>query len=290
MTRAGRVIIFTWFTAMLFSGKIRQLDHYQKNEEMERARRQGRKTKEETLKENQDSPEIPDRGWKRTGRMAAVDHTRKEMNSCVIYTTVSSSYFRTDKSLCFCAVAEQARRDWEARLVRWEWELGLAPGPAVMCECLGQFRPWCPACRKFWNTPCCPSHSHSWSRSPPRYFHRVFKDGAMGVEECPLRCRSARLYMHFLLKSTLPCLNSPPSLPDAPPPPLDQNIHNIPTAPIPFSFNSERYNLPFYTQTGCRRSDAVRNASKCVRPVGFPMLVLAACRGSIQLVILVGIV
>ena len=35
----------------------------------------------------------------------------------------------------FCAVAEEAARDWEVRLVRWEWDLGLGPGPVLMCEC-----------------------------------------------------------------------------------------------------------------------------------------------------------
>ena len=187
--------------------------------------------------------------------MTAVDHTLKEMNSCVIYTTVSSSYFCTDKSLYFCAVAEQARRDWEARLVRWERDLGLAPGPVLMCECLGQFSRWCPACRKFWNTPCCPSHSHSRSRSPPRYFRWIFKDGAMGVQECPLRRRSARVYMHFFLESTLPRLNSPPSLPDAihhsppppppPPPPqyLDQKHSEHPHGPHPFFFQLRKIQL-----------------------------------------------
>ena len=34
----------------------------------------------------------------------------------------------------------------------------------------------------FWNTPCCVLHSHSTSRSAARYFHWVFKDGAMGVK------------------------------------------------------------------------------------------------------------
>ena len=107
------------------------------------------------------------------------------------------------------------------RLVRWERELGLVSGPVLMCECSGQFGRRCPACRKFWNTPRSPSRSRSRSRSPARYFHRVFKDGAMRVEECPLRCKSARVYMHSFLESTPqtpPRLDSPPSSPNAAPP------------------------------------------------------------------------
>ena len=154
------------------------------------------------------------------GRLAAVD-LREEMTSYLIYTTVFSSYFCTDRSLCFCAVAGEASREWEVRLVRWERELGLVLGPVLMCECSGQFGRRCPACRKFWNTPRSPSRSRSRSRSPARYFHRVFKDGAMRVEECPLRCKSARVYMHSFLESTPqtpPRLDSPPSSPNAAPP------------------------------------------------------------------------
>ena len=153
------------------------------------------------------------------GRLAAVD-LREEMTSYLIYTTAFSSYFCTDKSLCFCAVAEQASRDWDVRLVTWEWELGLVPGPVLTCKCSGQFSQQCPPCRKFWNPQRSPSRSRSLSRCPARYFHWVFKDGAMGMQECPLRCKSARVYMHSFLESTPqtpPRLDSPPSSPDAAP-------------------------------------------------------------------------
>ena len=74
---------------------------------------------------------------------------------------------------------------------------GVGAGPVLMCKCSGQFSQQCPPCRKFWN----PTRSPS-PRSPARYFYRVFKDGAMGVQECPLRCKRARLSMHSFLEST----------------------------------------------------------------------------------------
>ena len=131
------------------------------------------------------------------------------------------------------------------RLVRWERELGLVPGPVLMCECLGQFSRWGPACRKFWNTPSCPSHSHSRSRSPARYFHWVFKDGVMGVEGCSFWCRRARVDINSFLESTLPGLSSflaqchlfPP------PPQFRSKYSQHPHGPHPFFFQLRKIQL-----------------------------------------------
>ena len=78
------------------------------------------------------------------GRLAAVD-LREEMTSYLIYTTVFSSYFCTDKSLCFCAVAEQASRDWDVRLVTWEWELGLGAGASADVQVFGSVQSTVPS-------------------------------------------------------------------------------------------------------------------------------------------------
>lgn len=126
-----------------------------------------------------------------------IDHLRKKMNTTIIYRTFFSSFFFTNASVCFCAISAQFRRCadlWEENRRRL---LGLVPGPVLMCECAGQFSRRCAACRKFWSTPRSPSRS--WSRSPARYLHQVFRDGAMRVEECPLSCESAGVFMHSFL-------------------------------------------------------------------------------------------
>ena len=98
--------------------------------------------------------------------------------------------------------------------------LGLVPGPVLMCEFAGQFSRRCAACRKFWSTPQSPSRSRS--RSPARYSHRFFRDGAMRVEECPLSCESVGVFMHSFLDLEHACTSPPhpdtPSLSDAAPP------------------------------------------------------------------------
>ena len=53
------------------------------------------------------------------------------MNSHIIYTTVSSSFFSTDGSSCFCAVPEQVARDWEVMLGRLGQELELCRGQGL---------------------------------------------------------------------------------------------------------------------------------------------------------------
>ena len=70
--------------------------------------------------------------------------------------------------------------------------LGLVPGSVLMCKCVGQFSCRGPACRKFWNTPRSPSCSQS--RSPARYLHRAFRDGAMREERVSLVMRECKRF------------------------------------------------------------------------------------------------
>ena len=99
--------------------------------------------------------------WKRTNRQNGSCRAHTERNESPYITLLFPRYFCTGKCLRFCAVGEQAVREWEIRFLRWEWDLGLVPGTVLMCKCSGQFSQWWPACRKFWNTPCSPSRSHS---------------------------------------------------------------------------------------------------------------------------------
>ena len=165
------------------------------------------------------------------------------MNTTIIYTIFFSSFFIIDTSVYFCVISAHFRHRaelWEENRRRL---LGLVPGPVLMCECAGQFSRRYAACRKFWSTPRSPSRSRS--RSPARYLHRVFRDGAMRVEECPLSCESAGVFMHSFLDLEHACTSPPhsdtssssdadPPTPMAtPPPPPPPQLTPWPLPPHP---------------------------------------------------------
>ena len=73
-----------------------------------------------------------------TGRLADVDHSERNEFQCIIHYRFLFLILYGGVLvflLFFFAVAEEAARDWKVRLVRWEWDLGLGPGPVLMCEC-----------------------------------------------------------------------------------------------------------------------------------------------------------
>ena len=103
--------------------------------------------------------------------------------------------------------------------------LGLVPGSVLMCKCVGQFSCRGPACRKCWNTPRSPSCSQS--RSPARYLHRAFRDGAMREERVSLVMRECKRFPAVIFRfkasthTTTLLRPVPPRLcPWLPPPPL----------------------------------------------------------------------